>query len=274
MSDLPAPQSLVPEVSLTDLPTVQVTVRDGIGRVRLNAPERLNAVDADMLNALATAVQRLGERDDVRVIAVTGTGRGFCSGAHLGALSSADEVGTETLDGAARAIRALVGSPRPVVALVNGVAAGVGCSLALACHYVVAAESASFLLAFTRIGLMPDGAATALVAASIGRARALRMALRAEPVDATTAAAWGLIAQACPDDEFAAQSEALLAEFAAGPTRAYAATGAAINAATLPELDATLTREAQGQTGLLRTSDFREGISAFAERRRTYFTGR
>jgi enoyl-CoA hydratase/carnithine racemase len=252
---------------------ILVEVTGAIGRITLNAPDRLNAVDAPMLEALADAVTDLDARPEVRVISLTGSGRGFCSGAFLDDRLDLDQVGTATLDGVNRLARAVLGAGTPVVALVNGVTAGLGCSIALVTSYVLATESASFVLAFGRIGLMPDGGATALVAASIGRARALRMAISAEPVDARTAHAWGLIAEACPDEAFGERSEALLRRLAAGPTRAIAATTAAINAATLGDIGAVLAREEQGQTSLLASADFREGTRAFAERRTAHFTG-
>lgn len=252
---------------------VTIVVEGAVGRIALNAPERLNAVDADMLETIADGVTALGARPDIRVITVTGTGRGFCSGAHLDAVSGLDDVGATTLDSVGRAIRALVGSPVPVLGLVNGVAAGVGFSLALATHYVLAAESASFLLGFNKIGLMPDGAATALVAASAGRARALRLALTGEQISAATALDWGLIAQTCPDEEFGEVAHHLEQAFANGAPQALAATAAAINAATLPELHQVLAREEVGQRQLLTTDDFREGVLAFRERRTPRFHG-
>ncbi len=253
--------------------TVLVERDDTVGRITLNAPERLNAVDAAMLNALADAVIDLGAAPDVRVITLTGAGRGFCSGANLSALSDG-AADSSTLAGIGRSIRALTSSPVPVVALVNGVAAGVGCSLALASDYVLAAESASFMLAFTKIGLMPDGAATALVAASIGRARALRMALTAEKVPARTAYDWGMIAEVCADDEFADRGAEVVGALGTGATRALAATTQAINAASLADLDGALAREESGQVRLLSTEDFREGAAAFTDRRTARFLGR
>lgn len=252
---------------------VLVAVDGPHAQITLDAPERLNAVDAAMLDALADAVLELGPGPGVRVISLTGSGRGFCSGASLSDLSHGN-ADTATLTAAGRAIRALVGCPVPVVALVNGVAAGVGCSLALATDYVLATESASFMLAFTRIGLMPDGAATALVAASVGRARAMRMALTAERVPAGTAYEWGLIAEVCPDAEFAVRGAAVVQTLAAGATAAFGATTRAINTATLPDLDGALAREEDGQTRLLTTDDFREGAAAFGERRPARFLGR
>ncbi len=163
---------------------------------------------------------------------------------------------------------------KPVVAAVNGVAAGVGCSIALAADLVVAAESATFLLAFARVGLMPDGGSSATVAASIGRARAMRMGLLAEPLTASEALDAGLVTHVVPDEEFQAEVERMVRRLASGPPLALAATKRAVNAATLGGLEAALERERTGQTILLGTQDAAEGIRAFAEGRRPRFEGR
>jgi enoyl-CoA hydratase/carnithine racemase len=251
-----------------------VEVAAGVARLTLHAPERLNAVDEEMLEAVADAVEALDARDDVRVIALTGAGRGFCSGANLAGTDLAAEapIPTGTLLAAGAAVRAIAGARTPVVALVNGVAAGVGVSLALSASYVLATESASFVLAFGRIGLMPDGGATAIVAASVGRARALRMALTGEKVGAAQAADWGLIAESCPDGAFVDRSAELVSGLAAAAPLAAAETIRAVNAASM-DLDAAVRREEQGQTALLVSADFREGIAAFTDRRSPMFGG-
>lgn len=251
---------------------VHSEIVSGIARVTIDAPSRLGAVDAAMLVAVADAVEAATRHTDVGVVVLTGTGRGFCSGANL-LLADGEAVDDATLFAAGRAVRAMTESPKPVVSLVNGVAAGVGVSLALAADYVLATESASFVLAFSKIGLMPDGGATELVAASIGRARAMRLALTAEKFSATDAAASGLIAEVVADADFEARGEAVIAHLAGLAPRATELTKAAINAATL-DLDATLGREERGQSELLQSEDFREGAAAFAERRPATFRGR
>lgn len=183
-------------------------------------------------------------------------------------------VKAETLDAANRVATTVRDFPRPVIAAVNGAAAGVGVSLALACDLTVASESSYFLLAFTRIGLMPDGGATALVAASVGRARAMRMALLAERLPAAEALAAGLIADVYADDDFDARVDELAARLADGPVDAYAATKHAINATTLTELDGALGREFDGQMQLLAGPDFREGVRAFEQKRKADFRNR
>lgn len=253
--------------------SVLVEVSGAVARITLNVPDRLNAVDAEMLATVASAVEAFADDPTVRVITLTGAGRGFCAGANLDVdLAGGESVDSSTLYAAGRVVRALVASPKPTVALVGGVAAGVGVSLALACDYVVASESASFVLAFAKIGLMPDGGATALVAASIGRARALRMALTAEKVTGPVAFDWGLVAECVPASEFAARGEAVAAWLAASAPLAVTATKKAINDAAL-DLDAALDREEEDQSRLMQSLDFREGVSAFQDKRTPTFVG-
>ena len=247
--------------------TILAEVNGPIAQLTLNQPDRLNALSEEMLDHLAKRVDELSGQPHVRVIAITGAGRGFCSGADLrGNSADGSPIDAGTLYAAGRAVRAITGSPKPVVALVNGVAAGVGCSLALAADYVLAAESAYFVLPFGTIGLMPDGGATALVAASVGRARAMRMALTAEKVTAATAHEWGLIAEVVADTAFPNRSQGVMDILAASSGEAVAWTKRAINAATI-DLDRVLSREEQGQAILLAGADFAEGVAAFNARR-------
>ena len=162
--------------------------------------------------------------------------------------------------------------PKPVVAAVHGPAAGVGVSLALACDVVLASEKAFFLLAFTKIGLMPDGGASALVAAAIGRIRAMRMALLAERLSAAEAHEFGLVSGVYPADDFETEVDRVIAILVAGPAVALRKTKQAINAATLTELDGAFDRESEGQLQLLGSHDFREGTRAFQQRRAAEFT--
>lgn len=256
--------------------SVRVTAEGVVGRIVLAAPEKLNAVDAEMLVAIAESVDAFADDPAIRVITLAGEGRGFCSGADLAGSEPGDsggEVDPATLDGVNAVTRAIVASHTPVVALVNGIAAGFGCSMALACDHVIATESAAFMLAFTKIGLMPDGGATALVAASIGRARAMRMALLAEKVSARDAAAWGLIAECVADEEFAARAAEVVERLAEGAPGAQSRTIEAINAATL-DLEDALGREEDGQLRLLASADFAEGVRAFHEKRAPEFGAR
>ena len=248
-----------------------LVVREGnVLRLTFDKPDRLNALTADMIQAASDAVDAAAG-DGTRVIVLTGSGRAFSSGADVGPDGAAP--GFDTLDAANRFTLALTSSPLPVIAAVNGIAAGVGCSFALAADLTVARESAAFMLAFTKIGLMPDGGASLLVPAAVGRARAARMALLAEKVSATQAADWGLIAEVVADDAFEARIEELVEQLAAGAPLAYAATKRVLRAATLADLPAILDAERAGQGPLLESADFAEGIAAFQEKRPARFTG-
>ena len=239
----------------------------------LNRPEAYNALSAQMADDLAAAIEDATSRDDVRAVVLTGTGAAFSAGADISGADAHERLDGTALDRANRIVRAITSCDKPVVAAVNGVAAGVGCSAALACDLVVAASSASFLLAFSRIGLMPDGGASATVAASVGRARAMRMALLGEPLGAQEAYDAGLVTHVVPDGEFEQTVASLVRRLTAGPPLALAATKKAVNAVTLGALEPALERERSGQTVLLRTADAAEGMRAFAERRRPVFRG-
>lgn len=252
---------------------LDVRVEDGALWLTMNRPEVLNAMSAEMSDGVASEVERAVARDDVRVVVLTGAGDAFSTGADISGDDAHERFDVSALDLANRIIRAIVHLDKPVVAAVNGVAAGVACSAALAADIVVAKESATFLLAFARVGLMPDGGATATVAASIGRARAMRMGLLAEPLTAPEAYAAGLVTHVAAEDEYDDLVAAIVRRLAAGPPLAHAATKRAINAATLGHLDDALERERTGQTVLLRTADVAEGMRAFSERRRPEFRG-
>jgi enoyl-CoA hydratase len=252
-----------------------VTLADGVLSVTIDRPESLNSLTLPVLEGIADAMERAGVDPRLKVVRLGGAGRGFSSGAGM----SADDVagggpGTDLILAANRAVRAITALRHPVVAAVQGPAAGVGVSLALACDLVLASETAFFMLAFTKIGLMPDGGASALVAAAIGRTRAMKMALLAERLPATEALACGLISAVYPADEFEAEVNKVVSSLLAGPPVAFAKTKDAINSATLPQLEAALQRELAGQEVLLRSPDFREGAKAFQERRAPNFTDR
>lgn len=257
------------------LPTVAgltVMLSDGVLSVTINRPDSLNSVTTPVLAGIADAMECAARDPRVRAVRLGGTGRGFSSGAGISPDDATDGVATEIIVEANRAIRAITALPHPVVAVVQGPAAGVGVSLALACDLVLASEQAFFLLAFTKIGLMPDGGASALVAAAIGRIRAMRLALLAERLSATDALAWGLVSGVYPADRFDAEVDKVLAALLAGPAVALAKTKHAVNAATLSGLDTALDRECVGQSVLLSSHDFREGTRAFQERRTAHFT--
>jgi enoyl-CoA hydratase/carnithine racemase len=236
-------------------------------RIRLDRPDKFNAVDTPMLDELQA---RLADATDesVRAVLLIGAGRAFCSG---GDLTGGDTAGAA--EAANRVVRAITALPKPVVAGVHGGAVGFGCPLALACDLVVAAPAAYFQLAFSRVGLMPDGGASALLPGLIGRARAARMAMTAERVDAATAFEWGMISYLTCDDDYEAVLETVLRSVSGGPTVALGWTKRALATATLSELEAVQAIEAEGQLALIDTADFREGVRAFREQRATEFRG-
>ncbi|CAN5521572.1 enoyl-CoA hydratase [soil metagenome] len=252
---------------------LDIAYDDGVLRITMDRPAQLNAMTPAMSDRIAAELEGAAARDDVRVVLLAGAGGAFSSGADLSGANAHERFDVTSLNRANRIVRAIVTLDRPVVAAVGGIAAGVGCSAALACDLVVASESASFLLAFARIGLMPDGGATATVAASIGRARAMRMALLAEALPARDAYDAGLVSHLATDAAFEETVAGLVARLAAGPPLSYAASKKAVNAATLGHLSDALERERSGQTVLLRTADVAEGMRAFGEKRRPVFRG-
>lgn len=255
-------------------PDLVVTRTGGVLRLVLNRPTTLNAASPEMVERLSATLEEAVGDDDVRVVVLTGEGRAFCSGADLTGLDPAQVADGSAMVAANRAIRAITSLDKPVVAAVNGPAAGFGCALALACDVVVAHPSASFSLTFTKLGLMPDGATTATVAASIGRARAMRMALLGEKLDAADAYVHGLASHVTTEETWDEVVESLVDRLAHGAPLALAATKKAVNAATLPHLEQAMETEHRGQSMLARTADVMEGMTAFIERRSANFTGR
>ncbi len=252
--------------------------KDGVGRITLNRPETLNAWTAQFGGELKQVVEGEAASESVRAVLVTGAGRGFSSGADLRAGFEPAEDGMpdirkelhELYHPVIAGIRRL---SKPVVAAVNGPAVGIGCSLALACDLVMAAESAFLGLAFVNIGLMPDGGSTAFVPPAVGKARAFQMALLGERVPAQQALEWGLVNWVHPDDALMDEGNALCEGLAAGPTRSYASSKQALNQAIYGDLDGQLDLEAELQHALGRSEDFLEGTAAFVEKRDPAFTG-
>ena len=254
-----------------------ITALDGhVLTVTLNRPDSLNSLTEAMLATLADTLDQAAADPQVKVVRLAGAGRGFCAGAGISAEDQAAQAASPNIDAvlieANRAVRAITGLPKPVVAVVQGPAAGVGVSLALACDVVLASEKAFFLLAFTKIGLMPDGGASALVAAAVGRIRAMRMALLAERIGAAEALEFGLVSSVHTVGELDDAAAAVIDTLVAGPAVALRKTKQAVNAATLTELERALERETEGQRILLGSRDFREGTRAFQERRAASFT--
>lgn len=246
----------------------------------LSRPRALNAFDPALQIELRQAVEWAADNDSVRCVVLTGAGRAFSAGADLAldGLSESDRLAPRTEEELRMrynpTVRALRGMPKPVVAAVNGAAVGAGCSLALACDQIVAARSASFTLAFAKVGLTLDAGASLLLGARVGLGRATRMAMLAERIDAETALGWGMVDDVVDDDTLAEHTAELAMRLAAGPTGAFAAMKNSLNIALLPRLDAAFEAEVAGQTRLVDSPDFREGVTAFVQRRPPVFGGR
>ncbi len=253
---------------------IRLDISDGAAVITLNRPDVMNAMDVQMRAEILDAI-RTAERG-ARVIVLTGAGNAFCSGQDLGGGASLASADLERIlrDEYIPMIRAIADTPLPVIAAVNGPAVGAGASLALASDVVIASESAVFLQAFARIGLMPDAGATYWLPRQIGMARAMGASLFAEPVTAREAAEWGMIWEAVPDEDFDAHWRARVEKLASGPTVAYGNMKQALRGGLGKSLDEQLLFEArlQGQCG--KTRDFREGVVAFVEKRPSSFEGR
>jgi enoyl-CoA hydratase len=258
--------------TLAPVAGLDIKLADGLLSVTIDRPESLNSLTAAVLAGIADALERAATDSRVKLVRLGGSGRGFSSGAGMSAEEAGRAPRTATITEINRTVRAITALPHPVVAVVQGPAAGVGVSLALACDLVLASDKAFFMLAFTKIGLMPDGGASALVAAAIGRIRAMRMALLPERLPATEALSYGLVSAVYPAEDFEAEVGQVISRLLAGPAVAFAKTKDAINAATLTQLEPTLEREFHGQVALLGSHDFREGARAFQQRRSPVFT--
>jgi len=258
--------------------TIRFEVRDAVARVTLNRPEKLNSFNAAMHSELRAALAEVQPRG-ARVLVLTGAGRGFCAGQDLGDRTVAPGgAGVDLGESIERDYKPLVlalrALPMPVIAAVNGVAAGAGANVALACDLVIAARSASFVQPFCRLGLVPDSGGTWALPRLIGQARALGLALTGEKLPADKAAEWGLIWRCVEDAELTAVVDALAAQLAAAPTRGLARTKQAIYESWERGLPAQLDRERDLQSELGATADYREGVAAFMEKRVPRFTGR
>jgi enoyl-CoA hydratase/carnithine racemase len=259
---------------------LRVHAQQGAVRLELSRPDSLNALDDRLAIELRDALLRLGADDSVRAVLLTGRGRAFSAGADIKRPRDADSgedagertrrVLREHINPAILAIREM---PKPVIAAVNGPAVGVGCSFAVACDLVVAAESAYFLLAFANIGLVGDGGATITIPARVGIGRAAVLALLAERLPAAEAERIGLADQVVPDASLEETTTTLALRLAAGPTRSYAATKRALNASNLAGLAEQLELESDLQAELALSDDHAEGLAAFAEKRRPAFRG-
>jgi 2-(1,2-epoxy-1,2-dihydrophenyl)acetyl-CoA isomerase len=262
------------ETTSTTAPHLLQSVAGGVLTLTLNRPEVLNAITPPLLDELTAALQDAAAGHDVRAVIITGAGRGFCSGQDLRAAAGngGRDVAAILRDHYAPAIRAIRSMDQPVIAAVNGVAAGAGFSLALACDLRVAAESATFVQAFVRIGLIPDLASTYFLPRLVGPARAAELTMLGETVVAARALELGIVNRVVPDAELGTVAFELAARLARGP-RSIGLTKRALDVSAQNDLEAQLAVEERLQTEAVATSDFGEGISAFLEKRPATFTG-
>jgi 2-(1,2-epoxy-1,2-dihydrophenyl)acetyl-CoA isomerase len=253
--------------------------KGGYSILMLNRPDRLNSFNVEQHEQLRAALEACAAEQGCRAVVLTGAGRGFCAGQDLAdrdpaMLGEAPDLGKTLATYYAPLIRLLRSMEKPVICAVNGVAAGAGANIALACDIVIAAKSAKFIQAFSKIGLIPDAGGTYWLTRHLGEARAKALAMTAYPLSAEEAAAWGLIWRAVDDGELMAEATALAETFSKGPTRGYALTKQAIQAASTNSLEQQLEVEAQLQREAGLTDDYKEGVSAFLQKRQPKFTGR
>ena len=259
-------------------PSIRVEQRPGYRVVTLNRPDRLNAFNDAMLAALRAALEEAEADASCRALMITGAGRGFCTGQDLRDRQA--KPGETVVLGAAQEahynplVRKLRALPFPVVAAVNGVAAGAGCNLALACDIVIASLKANFIQSFARVGLIPDTGGTWSLPRLVGDARARGLALLAQDLPAEKAADWGLIWRAVDDENLMHEATRICEHFAQAPTQSLALIKRALNASAANTLDAQLDLERDLQRAASLTPDYAEGVRAFMEKRKPNFTGR
>jgi 2-(1,2-epoxy-1,2-dihydrophenyl)acetyl-CoA isomerase len=254
-------------------------IADGVATLTLNRPDKLNSFTQAMHDEVRHALHKVGADKTVRVFVLTGAGRGFCAGQDLSDRSVEPgarpvDLGDSVEKNYAPLVLALRALPMPVICAVNGVAAGAGANIALACDIVLAAKSASFVEVFCKLGLIPDTGGTYFLPRLIGSARAMGLAMLGDKLSAEKAEAWGLIWKAVPDDELAAETQAMARHFASAPTKGLAFTKQALYASPHNTLQQQLTLECGMMSELGRSDDYREGVAAFMEKRAPQFKGK
>ena len=258
---------------------IRFETSDRVARITLNRPDRLNSFTAQMHAELRDALARVTGDGDARVLVLTGAGRAFCAGQDLSDRAVAPgaapvDLGASIEDNYRPLVLSIRNLPLPVVCAVNGVAAGAGANIALACDIVIATKSASFIQAFCKIGLVPDSGGTYFLPRLVGSARAMGLAFFGDRVSAEQAAEWGLIWKCVDDGEFVATTDAMAAQLADAPTAGLAAIKRALYASSGNTLEQQLDVERDAQRALGNSSDYREGVAAFLEKRAPRFSGR
>jgi len=254
-------------------------ISEGIAELTLNRPEKLNSFTGAMHEEVRDALATIASDKSVRVLVLTGAGRGFCAGQDLSdraveAGAKAVDLGDSVEKNYAPLVLALRALPMPVICAVNGVAAGAGANLALACDIVLAAQSASFIEVFCNLGLIPDTGGTYFLPRLIGSARAMGLAMLGEKLSAEKAESWGLIWKCIPDADLMTEARAMARHFAAAPTKGLAFTKQALQASASNTLQQQLTLECNFMSELGRSDDYREGVAAFMEKRAPRFEGK
>lgn len=260
-----------------DYETILLDIANGAARLTLNRPDRLNSFTVQMHDEVARGLEQVS-KSDARVLVLTGAGRGFCAGQDLSDRAVAPggegvDLGESLEKRYNPLIRKLTSLEMPVVCAVNGVAAGAGANIALACDIVIAARSAKLIQSFANIGLIPDSGGTWTLPRLAGQARAMGLALTGEPLTAERAEAWGIIWKCVDDDKLAEETETLAAKFASAPTKGLATTKKLIRGSATRTLAEQLDVERDAQRMLGRTNDYKEGVAAFMEKRQPKFTG-
>ena len=267
------------EAQVSSQPVLLDQLEAGVLTLTLNRPERLNALNAALTQALSAAIKRAAAEPDCRAILITGAGRGFCAGADLADRvvapgASRPDLGQTLERGLNPLIRALRSLPKPVVCAVNGPAAGAGANLALACDIVLAAKSANFLQAFARVGLIPDAGGTFILPRLVGEARARALMMLAEPIGAEQAEAAGMIYRAVDDEDLMGEARTIAERLAAGATHALGLIKRALAASPANSLDAQLDLERDLQREAGAGDDYAEGVRAFLDKRPAKFQGK